>query len=383
MSTIIYEGIDVFHEAVMLLEFMASDTQPLEGMKEIAIEFGLSPEITEEPFGVLAKLLKAVKKCLRTKLPLVKEYFAYYNNDNKQACLNKAAVTLLIQHNDYEKPLDKRRETVLGMSEERRCYEFCQMIETGYRMDVDALSMRREDYRTLQDLLKCLDQSDYTPDQKWQLQWVFTHPKEAWEEVEPLVQAAMEVVEENEESWHPMVEEFCDYYRKMLADRSLEEYFMSELGFDLGKNPKGRVLMPGIVQTDAISFYEGSLQTDENGEPLPDVCRIGMLLKRTGLGIFRNNPVDNRKRLINLLKLLADESKFEILALLKERRRYGGELAQELKLTTATISYHMSILTESGLVTLKKEMNRVYYELDEKAIRKILDQIEESLLGRL
>ena len=108
-----------------------------------------------------------------------------------------------------------------------------------------------------------------------------------------------------------------------------------------------------------------------------------MLLKRTGLGIFRNNPVDNRKRLINLLKLLADESKFEILALLKERRRYGGELAQELKLTTATISYHMGILAGSGLVTLQKEMNRVYYELDEKAIRKILDQIEESLLGRL
>ena len=382
LSTIIYEGIDVFYEAVELLEFMASDTQPLEIKKKIMIEYGISPELLEEPFDVLAKLLEEIKKRLRTKMPLVKEYFAYYNDDNEEAHLCKGAVTLLIQYNDYAKPLDQRMETVLGMSEERRCYEFCQMIETGYQMDTDVLSIRREDCRTLRDLLECLDKSDYTPDQKWQLQWVFTHPKEAWEEVEPLVRTTMKLIEENEALWRPLVEEFCDYYRKELADRSLEEYIMSELGFDVGKNPKGRVLMPGIVPTNSISFHEGSLQREENGELLPDVCHIGMVLKRIGLGIFRNSPVDNRKHLVSLLKILADESKLEILALLKERSRYGGELAKELKLTTATISHHMGILVGYGLVTLNKEMNRVYYELDEKAIRKILDQTEELLLGK-
>ena len=122
-------------------------------------------------------------------------------------------------------PLDERREAVLGMSEERRCYEFCQMIETGYNMDVDAISMRRKDYRTLRDLLECPDKSDCTPDQKWQLQWVFTHPKE-------------------------------------------EEYIMSELGYDVGKNPKGRILMPGIVSTYSFSFYGSSLQREEDGELL-------------------------------------------------------------------------------------------------------------------
>ena len=108
-----------------------------------------------------------------------------------------------------------------------------------------------------------------------------------------------------------------------------------------------------------------------------------MAVKRMGLAIFRNNPVDNRKHLVSLLKLLADESKLEILALLRQRRRYGGELAKELKLTTATISHHMGILVGNGLVTLNKEMNRVYYELDEKAIRKLLEQVWELLLGKM
>lgn len=38
LSTIIYEGIDVFDEAIMLLEFMASDAQPLEMRKKIAMD---------------------------------------------------------------------------------------------------------------------------------------------------------------------------------------------------------------------------------------------------------------------------------------------------------------------------------------------------------
>ena len=378
MSTIIYEGIDVFNEAITLLEFMASDAQPLEWKKKIAMGYGVSSELLEEPFVVAAKLLDETKTRLRAKMPLVKEYFTYYNEKGR---LCKASVTLLTQYNDFAKSLDKHRESALGMSEAKRCFEFCQMIETDSDMYMDALTMRREDYRTLRDLLECLDKSKYTPEQKWQLQWVFIHPKEAWEEVEPLVETAMEVINEKEALWRPLVKEFCDYYHKELAEQSLEAYMMSELGFDVGENPKGRVLMPCIVESHTIFWGEGCLQREENGEPLPDVCRIGMALKRVGLNIFRNNPVDNRKCLVSLLKILADESKLEILALLKERRRYGGELAKELKLTTATISHHMGILVGNGLVTLNKEMNRVYYEIDENAIGKLLEQLEDLLLG--
>ena len=379
MSTIIYEGIDVFYEAVMLLEFMASDEKPLEYKKKIMTQYEFSPKLLDEPFCVSAKLLDEVKKRLRTRMPLVKEYFTCYKERGR---LCKGAVTLLIQYNDYAKSLEEHRESALGMSEEERCYQFCQMIEFGCDMDGDALSMKREDYRTLRDLLKCLDKSDYTPEQKWHLQWVFTHPKEAWEEAEPLVRTAMDIVVEKEALWHPLVTEFCDYYRKKLAEQSFEEYMMSELGFDIGENPKGRVLMPCIVESCSLFFGEGSLQSEKDGELLPDVCYIGMALKRMGLGIFRNNPVNNRKRLVFLLKVLADESKLEILALLKERRRYGRELAKELNLTTATISHHMDMLVGSGLVTLNKEMNRIYYEIDENAVRKLLEQTWELLLGK-
>ena len=371
----IYEGIDMFSEAVALLEYMASDARLMDDKEKITIQYGLSPELLEEPFRVSAELIYEVKQRLQTKMPLVKEYFSRYNEKGQ---ISKGAVTLLSQYNDYAKPLYKHRESALEMSEERRCYQFCQLI--GDDLDM-AFSMNREDYRTLGDLQQCLDKSDYTPEQKAQVQWVFTHPKEAWEEAEPLVRTAMEVLEEKAALWRPLVKEFCDYYREKLAEQSLEEYIMSELGFDLGENPKGRVLMPDVVACNGVGFGMGSLQTEENGELLPDVFCIGIAVKRIGLNIFRNNPVDQKKRLAALLKVLGDERRLEILALLKERRLSGSELAKELNLTTATVSEHVNALMNYGLITINKEMDRLYYEIDENAIRMILEQTWELLLG--
>ena len=121
MCTIIYEGIDVFYEAVKLLECMASDEKPLEYRKKILMQYEFSPKLLDEPFSVPAKLLDEAKKRLRTKMPLVKEYFTRYNESGH---LCKGAVTLLTQYNDYAKSLEKHRESVLGMSEEKRCYQF-------------------------------------------------------------------------------------------------------------------------------------------------------------------------------------------------------------------------------------------------------------------
>ena len=146
MSTIIYEGIDMFGEAIVLLEYMASEKRLMDDKEKITMQCGLSPEVLEEPFRVSAELLYEVKQRLQTKMPLVKEYFSHYKETGS---LSKGAVTLLIQYNDYAKPLYKHRESALEMSEERRCYQFCQMIAGDYDM---ALSMNREDYRTLWDL---------------------------------------------------------------------------------------------------------------------------------------------------------------------------------------------------------------------------------------
>lgn len=50
-------------------------------------------------------------------------------------------------------------------------------------------------------------------------------------------------------------------------------------------------------------------------------------------------------------KALADLTRREILGLLKERRKTAGPIVEEFEYSGATISHHLSILKEAGLVS--------------------------------
>lgn len=73
------------------------------------------------------------------------------------------------------------------------------------------------------------------------------------------------------------------------------------------------------------------------------------------LELYQKNMQNARELLPQILKLLGDKSKFEILCLLKAHGRYNLEIAEELHLTPATASHHMSMLLSSHMVTVEKK----------------------------
>ncbi|MDN6751363.1 MAG: metalloregulator ArsR/SmtB family transcription factor [Staphylococcus equorum] len=60
-------------------------------------------------------------------------------------------------------------------------------------------------------------------------------------------------------------------------------------------------------------------------------------------------------------KALADSTRREILELLKEERKTAGEIVAEFEYTGATISRHLSILKEAGLVSGFRSGKYIYY----------------------
>lgn len=83
--------------------------------------------------------------------------------------------------------------------------------------------------------------------------------------------------------------------------------------------------------------------------------------------------ISERRKL--LFKVLADEKRVEVIKLISKRPWYGNELAQHLKITTATLSYHMSKLVFIDIVSIEEgENNRVYYKLDRDKLRKAFEE---------
>ncbi|MBP3312245.1 MAG: autorepressor SdpR family transcription factor [Butyricicoccus sp.] len=71
-------------------------------------------------------------------------------------------------------------------------------------------------------------------------------------------------------------------------------------------------------------------------------------------------------------KALSDPTRREILQLLKDNGLTAGEIAARFDTSAATISHHLSILRDAGLVSDEKRGKYIYYELNMSVVDEIL-----------
>ena len=71
-------------------------------------------------------------------------------------------------------------------------------------------------------------------------------------------------------------------------------------------------------------------------------------------------------RLLQFFKVLGNESRLKILGLLANEERSVGELADLLEVKEPTVSHHLALMKELGLVNVRAEGNTRIYWLDNK-----------------
>ncbi len=81
--------------------------------------------------------------------------------------------------------------------------------------------------------------------------------------------------------------------------------------------------------------------------------------------------MDPASALLLLFKSLADESRIKIIGLLAAAEHNVQDLAKLLKLKEPTVSHHLAILREAGLVGMRTDGNTHWYSLDFEALRSI------------
>ena len=78
------------------------------------------------------------------------------------------------------------------------------------------------------------------------------------------------------------------------------------------------------------------------------------------------------KEKLELLKLLADETRLEILNLLMREDSYVEKIACELSLTPATICYHLKKMESAGVVNCSRSQFYIIYSLNREIFDKPL-----------
>lgn len=79
------------------------------------------------------------------------------------------------------------------------------------------------------------------------------------------------------------------------------------------------------------------------------------------------------------VKAISDPTRREILALLKKSKLSAGEIVESFNITGASISRHLSILKEAGLVRDVKKGKYIYYEINLSVMQEVLSWVAEFM----
>ena len=81
-----------------------------------------------------------------------------------------------------------------------------------------------------------------------------------------------------------------------------------------------------------------------------------------------------------VLKALADETRIKILTLLLKNTLCVRALAEKLALAEATVSQHLKVLREAGLLTGEKHGYFMHYAVDRAVLHKLAKDMEALAL---
>lgn len=82
---------------------------------------------------------------------------------------------------------------------------------------------------------------------------------------------------------------------------------------------------------------------------------------------------------IRVFKAFCDENRLSILSLLRTGEKCACDLLEDLRITQPTLSHHMKILCDAGIVQGRKDGKWVYYSIDPEGAENAKAVLEQQL----
>jgi len=85
------------------------------------------------------------------------------------------------------------------------------------------------------------------------------------------------------------------------------------------------------------------------------------------------------EKLAQVLKKISESSRLKILCLLKEKEQCVCDIWQCLRLPQNLVSHHLKVLKDLNLISSRKEGLKVFYKLNQKVVKKYLNELNKIL----
>ncbi len=321
-----------------------------------------------EKFDTLSDIIKEACFELDKSDPRLAYYFKQLESDNKRQsmCLAKvlAYSFLDISISDVEDSI----EYIHKMADST----LTQRIEIT-NINSGGLSIRLlEDDEANIDYIDQLDKLELEDETKWNIYKILLRFKDYFDEMISLIWSVFPRLSKALNKIMPLIQSTYDYWDGYFQDHSFFSFLDHIAKQSIPEDSLDMVINLSVIAcTDMIYTYDVLIGKDYRQ------VYIGILIDED----FHIDKIQlTNDSICNILKIISDRSKFEILRRISNTSAYGQELANEMNLTTATISRHMSMLQDYGLVHTRRGEMRIYYSLNKEAIGNLFDMARSALL---
>lgn len=158
---------------------------------------------------------------------------------------------------------------------------------------------------------------------------------------------------------YPLIKEEFDKALESFQDKRSMENYLEKLGIIKLANCSSMTVQPCIITFNQMSV---DWKEEDNNKITIDTGMYIFMLN----DIAKNNVLSDSK-IVGCLKALGDATRIKIVHMLSGKRMYIQEIADAVGLTPATVSHHINILLQEGLVSVTVDVEKakkIYYEIN-------------------
>lgn len=222
------------------------------------------------------------------------------------------------------------------------------------------------------DYIEVLAKADFSPEDIIKLIKALDAYEDIYIRLKPLLKALEEVIKNK---LYLLADRIENSFKDLeTSDFAFARSILKDLGFEKYPEKIDQTIKVSLrlVDFNVISLMFSSLRPSG-----PNIC-LGLLtqdLIKTKESAYKET-VFQRK-----LKALGDPTRFSIINLLRKRPYYLQELAEELHLSPATLSYHINQLQMDGFLSYSTQGRRSYYSLRKEGFEDLEKSFEYFLQG--
>lgn len=364
-------------ESITLLNMIAQPAGfETEFMNRNAARYGITPDEEAKNY---VELLQEIEDAARAEFSKDSEDISFFcgMNNLSDNVVSFANIMMLAGKNARrESSVSKYYKELKGLSEAEYARDFYDEVKAFGARTVDE---ETEGEISALEIFDLIQQMDFSDAEKLHLQKLYIHHKEYCEKFASLMERSAKVIKKFEKKLIAKGKRVAAHFESLLNGTSMADYIIKKFYGDLesGNNFEECDVYISYIKSASMGFsFEGG------SKPSKAIVSIGAIFDPSIRieDLMKSQATLDEDKVLLMLKLLADKSKFEILSATVDKPAYGAQLASMLELTTATISHHTSALLDQNLLTLDKVDTKIYYRANPDMIRALINFVKKELL---